>query len=223
MVRQPGRRCADALWLLLLASLGAGYGLARPAPVRAQVSPGDTAAASRVPVAPPVDTTAPPASYLTWGLETQITQATFLDGGRITGEVGYLRGLGRARAWRPQIAAALTLFSSNTFVGGLGLGPRVSFSRTLPLTFFAGPAGRQLVLGAEGLVDGVWRFGGEPSRARGTRLEPALRGNLGYRIHLPGIRSYGLFQLAVEGREHTAGPVLYLHLGVESPGGPGTH
>ncbi len=157
-----------------------------------------------------------PASLTSFGFETQLTVENFLDGGRVGAELGRVWGFGAGRAWRPQLTAALTAFPGNTFLDGFALGPRIAFSRTLPVPLFSGPQERALVLGVTGLVDGDWRFAGLRER-RGTSLDPAVRASLGYRFRGPRESSYALLRLLVEGRRHVVGPTFFLSIGFENP------
>ncbi len=187
--------------LLMLAGL-AGAGAA---PLRAQ----ERAAPDSVPAAA--------SAYTSFSFESQLTVESFLQGGRVAGEIGRVWPRGRSGAWLPQLSAALSLLPGNRFLDGLALGPRVSFARALPIGFVLGPRDRAVVLGVSGLVDGTWRFAGLQAE-RGTRLEPAIRGSAGYRFRPDRASWYTSLRVLVEGRRHTAGPTVYLDLGLERPG-----
>ncbi len=156
-------------------------------------------------------------SYRSFAVESQLAVENMLQAGRVAGEVGRVWPLGWQRAWLPQAAVALSLLPGDRVLDGVALGPRITLARVLPLGFVTGPRDRGLVLGASAVVDGAWRFAGV--NGRGTRLEPAVRGSLGYRFRPERASWLTTVRILVEGRAHVSGPTVYLSGGFEQPRG----
>ncbi len=167
--------------------------------------------------APPAESAPAPTSSLTsYALETQVTVQNALDRGRFAFAAGRIAELDRTGAWRPELGAAVTTLFGRWALDGVALGPRLTFSHVVPISFILGPRERQLLLGVTALADGTWRFAGLEAN-RGTRIEPAVRGEIAYRFRGERSSSYVITRIAIEGRRWVSGPIVYLALGVERP------